>query len=654
MKKTAAVLAITFAICLLLGLGVFASRSDFVIEGGVLKGYNGGYGDVIVPEDVYSIDPGVFPLGSVSSVTVLNSGCNITSGAIASGVPIHGYAGSTAETYAADVLSEFTQITGKPMVTVTINYLKQDGSAASESFEKQLGVYSEDYIMSPAVAGYTPDIPTVHVVTEDSNVVIVVTYTKNVDPETTGWKIDGTHIRFYDSAAGGYLTSVTKSIDGVERTFDENGFLVGSGSTVTVNGSTYYLLYNVICYGSVRIGDGIYYFDAEGKMVKGQTVDGNSYDAEGRLTIPGQLIALDGSTYFLSGNSLYTGFLQLGEDIYCFGDDDYAMKVGVTADGCTFDAEGRLSSVSANQLEFTYDETRTYNKLEQKPPVEVFLKGVKLTENVHYTVEYADNINPGEGKIIITGMGPVLGSVEKTFEIVGKETFTLTVRYQNARGYEMHEPYVAELEGGAHYSVNSPEINGYKPDQDKVEGDIRGEDVTVIVTYVSEKDGETETEPVETEPTETERQTEQENEDNKQDEQKTKRIYKYDFKLFFTVAAIATLVVAIAIFLIVWFGKKRRNPPAAPDEDDPDDGSGDEGPVDPIVGAVPEEADEDSGETADKSKTMKFDLNEIELEDFEEAKPVSDFVDLYEFSLGDAPEAHKAPATPKRYHFRKK
>ena len=52
MKKTAAVLAITFAICLLLGLGVFASRSDFVIEGGVLKGYNGGYGDVIVPEDV--------------------------------------------------------------------------------------------------------------------------------------------------------------------------------------------------------------------------------------------------------------------------------------------------------------------------------------------------------------------------------------------------------------------------------------------------------------------------------------------------------------------------------------------------------------------------------------------------------------------------
>ena len=32
MKKTAAVLAVTFAICLVLGVGAFASRSDFVIE----------------------------------------------------------------------------------------------------------------------------------------------------------------------------------------------------------------------------------------------------------------------------------------------------------------------------------------------------------------------------------------------------------------------------------------------------------------------------------------------------------------------------------------------------------------------------------------------------------------------------------------------
>ncbi len=654
MKKTAAVLAITFAICLLLGLSVFASRSDFVIEGGVLKGYNGPGGDVIIPEDVYSIDPGVFPLGSVSSVTVLNSGCNINAGAIASGVPIHGYPGSTAETYAADVLSEFTQISGKPSVTVTINYLKQEGGEAASSFVKQLGVYSEDYVQSPAVAGYTPDIPTVHVVTEDSNVTIIVTYSKNADPLTTGWKIEGVHIRFYDSSAGGYLTSVTKNIDGVERAFDENGFLIGSGSTVTVNGSTYYLLYNVICYGSVRIDDGIYYFDAEGKMVKGQTVDGNNYDADGRLTIPGQLIALDGSTYFLNGNSLFTGYLQLGDDIYCFG-DDYAMKAGVTDDDCTFDAEGRLSSFSADLLEITCDESRTYNKQEQKPPVEVFLKGIKLTENVHYSVEYADNINPGEGKIIITGLGPVKGSVEKTFEIVGKKTFTLTIKYQNARGYEMHAEYKAELEPGEHYSVPSPAITGYKPDKDKVEGDIRDTDVSEIVTYVSEKDSESETEPVETEPTETERQTEPETEANEQDEQKTRRVYKYDFKLFFTVAGIATLIVAIVIFLIIWFGKKRRNPPAAPGGDDPEDGGGSEGPVGPVVGYVPEDEGEEDSEGVDKSKTQKFDLSEIELEDFEEAKPASDFVDLYEFSLTDALETPAPPpATPKRYRFRKK
>ena len=653
MKKTAAVLAVTFAICLLLGFGVFASRSDFVIEGGTLTGYYGTGGDVIIPEDVTSISPGVFSFGSVSSVTVLNPNCAISAGAIASGVPIRGYSGSTAQSYAFDVLSEFSPITEKPTVTLRISYLFQDGTAASDQYVRNLYVYSAYDVPSPAVGGYTPDLARVQGSVEDGDVAIVVTYSKNPDLTPTGWKIEGNHIRFYDSSAGGYINSGTISIDGVERSFDGNGYLIGSGSTVTVNGATYYLINNVICYGSVRIDDGIYYFDADGKMVKGQTVDGNTYDAEGRLTLPGQLLVLDGSTYYLDGNSLFSGYLLSGDDIYCFG-DDYAMKAGVTSDDCTFETDGRLSSVNADVLECTYDETRTYNKQEQKPPVEVFLKGIKLTENVHYTVEYADNVGPGEGKIIITGKGFVKGSAEHTFEIVGKETFTLTVRYQNTRGYEMHEPYTAELNGGEHYSVTSPEIKGYKPDKQKVEGDMASADVTVVVTYTSEKEGETETAPVGDETAETgETGPETEENDKGPEEQKTRLVYKYNFKLFFTVAAIATLIVAIIIFLLVRFGKKRRNPPASPGGDGPDDGDLD-GPVGPAAfGAAGYEEDENA-EEIDKSDTLKFDLTEIELDDFEEAKPASDFVDLYEFSLGDAPEKPAVPGIPKRYHFRKK
>ncbi|MBR3639539.1 MAG: hypothetical protein IKN50_02925, partial [Clostridia bacterium] len=126
-----------------------------------------------------------------------------------------------------------------------------------------------------------------------------------------------------------------------------------------------------------------------------------------------------------------------------------------------------------------------------------------------------------------------------------------------------------------------------------------------------------------------------------------------NFKLFFTVAVIATLVVAITVFLLVRFGKKRRNPPASPGGDGSDDGDID-GPDGPVAGEETEWEDNESRAEIDKSNTMKFDLNEIELDDFDEAKPTSDFVDLYEFSLGDAPEKPVSPGLPKRYHFRKK
>ncbi|MBR7033298.1 MAG: MucBP domain-containing protein, partial [Clostridia bacterium] len=581
MKKTAVILAISFAVCLILASGVFASRSDFVISAdGTLTAYNGAGGDVTVPEDVTSISSGAFG-SNVSSVTVLNPGCVISGGAIAAGVPIRGYPESTASQYAKANGSVFSEIYDKPTVTLRITYQYQDGSEASPQVVKDVGVYSDYDVASPSVSGYTPDLARVKGTVDDYDVSVVVTYSKNADPIPTGWKIEGNHIRFYDASVGGYIRSASRNIDGVDRSFDGDGNLIGSSSTVTVNGSTYYLLNNVICYGYVKIGDGIFYFDSDGKMVKGQTVEGKSFDSEGRMSMPGNLIELAGLTYYLDGNRLKSGFLMIGNDIYCFG-DNYAMKTGVTFEGCTFDASGHLSSVNADQLECKSEETRTYNKQEQRPQVEVYLKGLKLVENVHYSVDYADNIDPGEGKIIINGIGAIIGSAELSFEIVGKATYTLTIRYQNSRGYEMHEPHTEELEGGAHYKVSSPEIEGYKPDKESVEGDIEDSDVTVIVTYSSEKEDESETDPEGTETTdesassETGSDTERDAGSKDPDEQKTRRVYSYNFKLFFTVAGISTLVVAIAIFLIVWLNKRRKNPPVPPEDDDFDDDDDDD------------------------------------------------------------------------------
>jgi hypothetical protein len=51
---------------------------------------------------------------------------------------------------------------------------------------------------------------------------------------------------------------------------------------------------------------------------------------------------------------------------------------------------------------------------------------------------------------------------------------------------------------------------------------------------------------------------------------------------------------------------------------------------------------------------MKFDLHEIEIDDFEENSSSSDFMDLNEFSLVDTPPEQISDRTPKRYRFRTK
>ena len=687
MRKTAAVLATVTVFIVIFALSAFASRSDFTISpDGTLTGYSGAGGSVIIPSDVTAIAPGVFTSGSVSSITVLNPDCSISEGAVAGGTTLYVFPYSVAEQSASEKGYSYELIYSTPSVKLTIKYVRQDGSEAASTVVRDITVYSAYDIPSPAVNGYTPDIERVKGSVEDYDVEVTVTYTKNADPTPPGWHIDGNHIRYYDASQGGFVASRTVYIDGADRTFDGNGYLVGNNNTVDVNGSTYYLINNVICYGAVRIGDGIFFFDESGKMVKGKDVGGNSYDSSGRLTKNGEIVNISDVQYYLQGNKLYSGFVIHNNgsetNIYYFG-DDYAKKTNTVVDGCTFDASGKLSSVSADLLECEYETTRTYNKREQKPEVKVTLKGIQLIEGVHYTVDYADNIGPGDARIIITGMGPVKGEKELVFSIEGKETFTLTIRYQNSRGYEMSEPYTAELAPGEHYSVVSPDIKGYKPDKKKVEGNITDSDVTVIVTYLS---GNEAGNAGETDGSDTASETDVETDSGKdgQDEQKTRLTYSYNYKLFFTVAGIATAAVAVTVFLIIWFSKKRRNPPTDPSE--PDEGGEDGGPDLPeypddgvslgdtitglpIVGAgtkapasendevvieygsETEAEAEAEAEADDGSRTMRFDLHEIEIDDFDENSASSDFADFYEPSVEDEITIEEIKK-PKRYRFR--
>ena len=60
-----------------------------------------------------------------------------------------------------------------------------------------------------------------------------------------------------------------------------------------------------------------------------------------------------------------------------------------------------------------------------KPGVAVSFYGMPLTEGVDYTVTYGENINPGKGTVIITGVGNYPGSQTITFTIYAKPVYVI-------------------------------------------------------------------------------------------------------------------------------------------------------------------------------------------------------------------------------------
>lgn len=64
--------------------------------------------------------------------------------------------------------------------------------------------------------------------------------------------------------------------------------------------------------------------------------------------------------------------------------------------------------------------------------------------------------------------------------------YTLTIQYVYADGGEASKTVTGAYAKGAHYDVNSPEIDGYTADQSVVSGDMPAADLTVTVTYTAD------------------------------------------------------------------------------------------------------------------------------------------------------------------------
>lgn len=429
-----------------------------------------------------------------------------------------------------------TQTSSEPVPVfhrLIITYQYSDGKTAYESYETQIRENDSFSVPSPSVKDHSPDQSTVSGIMGQSDISIAVTYTANTKAE---WIFGGNKISYND---GNKIVSGTKTIDGRNYTFDADGYLSAPNSFVSINGNDYYLdSSNNFATGYKVINDGIYCFDGSGKMIKNTQKDGYTFDINGRIKGNDLLFVVSGKSYYMLNDTLQTGYMLINGNI-CYFNDQCEMVQNSTVNGYVFDAQGvMISAININDLYISPIYNITYAGYQVRPDVTVSFEGLTLTEGVHYTLSYGENNKPGTGSVTITGMNIVSGEKTVNFKIL-KEGRKLTIKYVSDVGMNIAESYVEVIEVGEKYSVESPKVKGYVTKDTKISGTMPDKDITVTVKYTKEGAAD---------PSKTEGGNEGA---NKNEGEIFEQSLTYNYKLFFTVLIISTVVFGGAILMII-------------------------------------------------------------------------------------------------------
>ena len=103
-----------------------------------------------------------------------------------------------------------------------------------------------------------------------------------------------------------------------------------------------------------------------------------------------------------------------GDSGYCWiSYDDYYAESWLR--GVTSVHEGKVDLSECN-ISLSSDNF-TYNGIEKRPDVSFKYEGNTYINGIDYTIEYRNNINPGQATAVITGINRFTGTIEKSFNI---------------------------------------------------------------------------------------------------------------------------------------------------------------------------------------------------------------------------------------------
>lgn len=574
MKKTFAALAVLLT-ALMLSISVFADSNFTVTDDGILTKYSGSDTEVVIPRDVKSIAAGAFEASSgIKYIVFENSQSTFEAGSLPSGITVIAPESSQAFFAADSEGLNFRALDG--FTPITIHYKYSSGESALDSYIGRVETGKPYRIAVEQIDGFTPNVSYVTGYAGYSDITVSVVYTAN---RADGWSMENGRAKYVKN--GKFLTDTTENIDGTPYSFDENGCLIMASGFLNTGSDSYYLVNGVAVTGYRIIGKSIYCFKNDGTMIRGTSYDGHEFDIGGNLLASDALVTIGSDKYYLIANELFSGFRSINGNIMYFG-DDYKLVRNSTVNGYTFASDGALSSgIKASELEISGLTDVAYTGEAYEPAITVKFKGITLTLGVHYKLTYLNNTAPGEATIELRGIGAVSGTASFTFKIIGEDAYTLTVRYVNIMGAPVAEPYTALLEPGEEFTVESPEVEGYKPDQLAVSGIMGNSDMSFSVTYTkdsneseseSESSSDASSDSTSVSDTSSKQSTSDEPEESTSETVKNNASqgYKYDYALFFKVLVISTAVAGLAIVVILnWdvikkavakkFGKKNNS-----------------------------------------------------------------------------------------------
>ena len=224
------------------------------------------------------------------------------------------------------------------------------------------------------------------------------------------------------------------------------------------------------------------------------TVEG-ARDLEARFTLNNYVITVSANPS-AGGNITHTGGSWEGfTGIYNHG--DAATLTASANTGYTFSGWYESNALVYSLATYTIDPVTSAHTLEAR----FTLNTHTLTINYQYAngsqaaSQYSQTYSYGESYSVaspsITGYTPDIDIVSGTMgdaDVTVTVTYTinshmLTINYVDGNNNVMAPQYTATLNYHDTYSVNSPAVTGYTPDQATVSGTMQDEDVTVTVTY---------------------------------------------------------------------------------------------------------------------------------------------------------------------------